>query len=510
MRLKEVVEVSEKLKGISSINNKIEILSKFLRRLEKREGKIAVALLLGENPYGKFWVGWESLKNFLLLKTGNESLELLKIEESLEKLSNIKGAESTKRKLNLIYRIFKSLNQKERKFFISFILGEVRQGAGKGVIKKAIAKAFKLDEEKLDELMLRRADFLEIVEKIFKEGKEFLKKEKFELFKPFSPMLADIVYSVYELPSQKLAVEYKVDGIRIQVHKKAKEVRIFSRNLKEVTDNLPEIVDIVKKFKGDFVLDGEVALIDSRGRTIPFQDMMSIISTKKRERFQNLIPFFFDILYKDGKSFFEKNNKERWKILKDTIPENLLVKRIETENKEKIKELFEESISRGNEGVMVKKLNSPYFIGSRRKYWLKLKNFYTLDLVILEAEWGHGRRRDWLSNFLLGCLDNSRGKFLPLGKTFKGLSDKEFKEITRILLSKKIREKEWGIVVKPDVVVETDFSEIEKSPFYESGYALRFARIKRIRYDKNPDEIADIECVRKMFEDTRKRKGKYF
>lgn len=509
MKLKELVEVSERLKKITGISQKIDLLYEFIKKLKGEEGVIAVALLTGKNPYGKCGLGWKSLKDFLLLKPGNESFEIIEIEKFLKELSEIRGVESIKRKTNLIYKIFKKLNQKEKEFFISFILGEVRHGAGKGVIKKAIVKAFDIDEEKLDELILQRGNFLEVVEGIFKEGKDFLKKEKFELFKPFSPMLANIIYSVHELPSEKVAVEYKIDGMRIQVHKKGKKVKIFSRNLKEVTDNLPEIVEIVKNIEGDFVLDGEVALIDRKEKIVPFQDIMSIISTKNRGRFDNLIPFFFDILYKDGEVLFKRTNRDRWTVLKNTVPEKFLVRRIETNDKKTVKGFFEKSILKGNEGIMVKKLNSPYFIGSRRKYWLKLKNFHTLDLVILEAEWGHGRRKGWLSNFLLGCFDRESKKFLPLGKTFKGLTDKEFKEITRILLSKKVKEKEWGIVVKPEIVVETAFSEIEKSPFYESGYALRFARIKRIRYDKNSDEIAEIEDIKRIFEDFRSRKGKY-
>lgn len=508
MRLREVVKISERLKEITSINEKIDVLSEFFKKLDKKEGKIAVALLTGENPYGKSGVGWISLKDFLFLNPGDESVEIIDIEEFLKKLGEIKGGESRKRKANLIYNIFKKLDNKEREFFVSFMLGEIRQGAGKGVIKKAIAKAFDLEEKNLDELILQRGDFLEVVEGIFKEGKEFLKKEKFEIFKPFSPMLAEIIYSVEKLPNQKFAVEYKIDGMRIQVHKKGKEIKIFSRNLRDVTQNLFDIAESLKDIEDDFVIDGEAFIFDEKGRTIPFQDMMSLISRKQRERISSLHAFFFDILYKNGEVLFKMPNRERWKILKNTIPEKFLIKRIETDKKDEIEEFFRQSVKEGNEGVMIKRLDSPYFIGSRKKYWLKLKNFYTLDLVILEAEWGHGRRKGWLSNFLLGCLDRERKRFLPLGKTFKGLTDNEFEEITGVLLSKKINEKEWGIVVKPEIVVETDFSEIEKSPFYESGYALRFARIRRIRYDKNPYEIAGIDEIERIFNEFRKRKGK--
>ncbi|MEO0121033.1 MAG: ATP-dependent DNA ligase [candidate division WOR-3 bacterium] len=507
MKLKEVVLLAERLKGISSINEKVSLLSSFLKRVDKEEGKVVVALLIGENPYGKVGLGYQSLKNLLVLKEGNESVEVSEIDKILKELKKIKGSDSLYRKLNILYYLFRKLDDKEREYLVNFLIGEIKIGANKGIIKKAIAKTFQISEDILDEIILKKGDFLQVIEGIFKEGKNYIEKTDFEIFQPFSPMLANIIYSLDELPKEKLACEYKIDGIRIFLHKKDKEVKIFSRHLKDITNNLFEIAEYFSEINGDFVLDGEVVLLDKENKILPFQDMMKIISRKERERFENIRPFFFDILYKNGEKLFGIPNKERWQILSKTIPNNLLIERIETDDKDKIKRFYEESIKRGNEGIMIKKLDSPYFIGSRKKYWLKLKNFYPLDLVILEAEWGHGRRKGWLSNFLLGCLNRERNGFLPLGKTFKGLSDKEFTEITKILLTKKIEDKEWGIIVRPEIVVEVFFSEIEKSPFYESGYALRFARINRIRYDKNPYEIATIDEIIRIFEEERKKKG---
>jgi DNA ligase-1 len=508
MKLREIILFSEKLKTTRSINEKISLLANFFKGLNKEEGRLVIALLIGENPYGKIGLGYQSLKVFLNLKAGEESIDISMIDRVLKDLSRIKGSSSFSRKMNLLYPIFRKLNLLEREFLINFLCGEIRQGANKGLIKKGIAQAFQLDEEILDETILKRGNFLEVVDGIFKEGKEYLAKIDFEIFKPFSPMLAKILYSWDELPKEKLACEYKLDGIRIFLHKKEKAVKIFSRHLKEVTTKLIEIVNYFQNLKGDFVLDGEVILVDKDNKILPFQELMKIISRKEREKFACLRPFFFDILYKNGERLFELPNQERWQILKTTIPDDFLIPRIETADKEVIKRFFEESIEKGNEGIMIKKLNSPYFIGLRKGYWLKFKNYYSLDLVILAAEWGHGRRKGWLSNFLLGCWDESKGQFLPLGKTFKGLSDEEFSQITKMLLAKKITENEWGVVVRPEVVVEVFFSEIEESPFYESGYALRFARINKIRYDKNPLEVATIGEIKRIFEEERKRKGK--
>ncbi|MCX7837355.1 MAG: ATP-dependent DNA ligase [candidate division WOR-3 bacterium] len=507
MRLKEVVLLAEKLKEISSINEKVSLLSSFFKKVDKSEGKMVIALLIGENPYGKVGLGYQSLGNLFILKEGKETVEISEIDKVLRELKRIKGKDSLYYKLNLLYHLFRKLNNKEREFLVDFLVGEIKIGANKGIVKKAIAYTFQIPEDNLDEIILKKGNFLEVIEGIFQEGRDYIEKVDFEIFVPFSPMLADIIHSIDELPKEKFACEYKIDGIRIFLHKKDKEIKIFSRHLKDITNNLFELVDYFSEIKGDFVLDGEVVLLDKENKILPFQDMMKIISRKERERYENIKPLFFDILYKNGEKLFEIPNKDRWQILKETIPENFLIERIETDDKEKIRKFYEESIKKGNEGIMIKKLSSPYFIGSRKKYWLKLKNYYTLDLIILEAEWGHGRRKGWLSNFLLGCLNNERNNFLPLGKTFKGLSDKEFDEITKILLTKKIEEREWGIVVKPEIVVEVFFSEIEKSPFYESGYALRFARINRIRYDKSPYEIATIDEIIKIFEEERRKKG---
>ncbi len=508
MKLKELVLFSSKLKGVLSINLKIELLVDFFKKLREDEFKIAISLLTGEIPYGKLFIGFKSLKDLLILKEGGKSVELLEIDRILKILKEVKGRESFKRKLNIIYNLFKKLTDEEREFFILFLNQEIRHGASKGIIKKAIARFLKIKEEEIDSVLLKSGNFTQTIEEIFKMGKEFLKEKKFELFKPFSPMLAEIVHSINEIPYGKYAVEYKIDGIRIQVHKGYKDIKVFSRNLKDITENIFEVKEIFKGIEGEFVLDGEVIMFDKENKMVPFQDMMKIILRKDRKMIASIKPFFFDILYKDGEELFEVPNKERWKILKNTLPEDFLINRIETDKKEEIERFFNKSIEEGNEGIMIKKLDSPYFIGSRKKYWLKLKNFYTLDLVILEAEWGHGRRKGWLSDFLLGCLDREGKRFLPLGKTFKGLTDKEFEEITKVLISRKIKDKENGVTVKPDIVVETDFSEIEESPFYESGYALRFARIKRIRYDKDPYEVAKIDEVKRIFEEYRKKKGK--
>ncbi|MEN3045897.1 MAG: ATP-dependent DNA ligase [Candidatus Hydrothermales bacterium] len=507
MKLKEVVILSKRLSEISSIKEKINLLLDFFSKLKKEEFKIAISLLIGKAPYGKLQLGLKSLSNFFSLKEGEDSVELLEIDNILKELSKIKGAGSQRRKLNIVYNLFRKLSQIEREFFLLFIIGEVRQGVSKGILKKAISKFLNIKEEEIDEISLRRGDFLDMVDNLLSLEFETLKEFSFQVFKPFLSMLGVIIHTLEDLPKGSYAVEYKVDGIRIQVHKKGNDVRIFSRNLRDITTNLLEIKEIIKNWNGDFVLDGEAVVFDRENRIIPFQDIISIVARKKREKVSSIKPIFFDIVYKDGEQLFKYKNSERWKILKETVPEDFLIKRIETDKKEEIERFFHQSIEEGNEGIMIKKIDSPYFIGSRKNYWFKLKKVYTLDLVILEAEWGHGRRKNWLSDFLLGCLSRDGKKFLPLGKTFKGLSDSEFEEITKILLTKKIEEKENGIVVKPELVVEVDFSEIVRSPFYESGYALRFARIRRIRSDKDVNDIAKIDDIESIFKEFRRKKG---
>lgn len=352
--------------------------------------------------------------------------------------------------------------------------------------------------KKIEELYLKSGSFRKLFEN-YKKG-EF----KIELFKPIPMMLAEKVESVEEIFNEgdTFSFEYKYDGIRVQIHKNKEKVKIFSRNLNDITESLKNIVDKINENFSKYenlILEGELVGFNDRGEIISFQDLMSVIFKKEKENLFDLKIFLFDILYLNNEDLTNVPYFKRMEILEKVKGNFERVKNIMPKNPEEGKIFYEKSLSEGFEGIVAKRLDSIYQSGRRGKLWFKLKKVETLDLVILEAFWGYGRRMNWLSDYMLYCLSEDKKSFLPLGKTFKGLTDKEFEEMTKKLLEIKQEEIEGGLKVKPEVVVEVGFEDIQKSRKYESGYALRFARILRIRYDKSPIDINTIKDVEKIY-----------
>ena len=281
-------------------------------------------------------------------------------------------------------------------------------------------------------------------------------------------------------------------------------MRIFSRRMSDVTGSLPDIVELVagQVHSRDMILEGEVVAVGEDGRPLPFQDLMRRFRrVRDVEEMVRLIPLrlhLFDILYLDGRLLIDESYRERWRLLESVCPEELLAKRIVTDDVGEAEEFFRRALEEGHEGLMAKRLDSPYTPGRRGKLWLKIKPAETLDVVIVAAEWGHGRRRGWLSNYHLAVRDGDG--FSMVGKTFKGLTDEEFEWMTRKLLELKVRETPTTVYVRPEVVVEVAFNEVQRSPHYPSGYALRFARIKRIRLDKGPKDADSLDRLRELYE----------
>ncbi len=332
------------------------------------------------------------------------------------------------------------------------------------------------------------------------------------MFRPVKPMLAEMAYSIGEVfeAGKKWAFEYKFDGARIQIHKKGDEVRIFSRRLSDVTKSLPEIVELVRKFKADdALLDGELIAVKD-GKPLPFQELMrrfrriQEVEAASKEIEVNL--YVFDILYLDVKTTMDLPYEKRWSLLAEVCPSQLGEK-IVSKNVGEVDGFLKKAISDGHEGLMAKAFGSTYTPGKRGKNWFKIKPWDTLDLVIVAAEWGYGRRTGWLSNYHLGAR-NAEGGFDVIGKTFKGLTDDEFKHITGRLLALKTSEKGNTVHFKPEIVVEVAYNEIQRSPTYRSGFALRFARITRIREDKSPADADTIAKVREVYEKQFERKGR--
>jgi DNA ligase-1 len=327
-----------------------------------------------------------------------------------------------------------------------------------------------------------------------------------ELFRPVHPMLAgsadDAEVAVEELG--EAALEYKLDGARIQVHKSGDQVGVFSRRLNDVTAAVPELVEAVRALRAhELILDGEVIALRENGTPHPFQTTMSRFGRRleidRMRRELPLTPFFFDLLYLDGSPLLDEPARRRLTALGDAVPESMLVPRLLTSSTTEARRFLQTALERGHEGIMAKALDAPYQAGHRGRRWLKVKPANTLDLVVLAAEWGHGRRQGWLSNLHLGARNPMDGGFVMLGKTFKGMTDEMLDWQSKRLLELEVARDGYTVYVRPELVVEVAFNEVQASSQYPGGVALRFARIKRYRTDKTAGEADTIDAVQQIY-----------
>jgi DNA ligase-1 len=402
---------------------------------------------------------------------------------------------------------------------VKIFLGEMRTGLHEGLMEQAVAKAFDVPLATVQKAGMALGDIGEVATLAKTEGAERLAQVSFKVFRPVELMLAQVADDVGEALAEhggKTAFEYKYDGARVQIHKRGSEVRVFSRRLTDVTRSLPEVVEAVKAYvRGEeAIVEGEVIAVDDRGHPIPFQHLMRRF--KRVHEVQGMaekIPVrlhLFDILFLDGESLITLPYVQRRKILAENAGEIALTTQIVTDSKARAEAFLSEAMDAGHEGLMAKKLDSPYTPGTRGKRWFKIKPVLDpLDLVITAAEYGYGRRHGWLSDYYLAARDPATGEFLNIGKTFKGLTDAEIIEMTRRLKELVVREERHRVVVLPKIVVEVAYNEIQESPKYKSGMALRFARITRIRDDKSAEDADTIEKVREIFERQFAKKGKY-
>jgi len=338
------------------------------------------------------------------------------------------------------------------------------------------------------------------------EGTAGLQRFSLQLFQPLLPMLAQPAQDVDDALSKLgvAAFEWKLDGARVQVHKSGDEVRVYSRGLNDVTAAVPEIVEAVRPLPvRAVVLDGETIALRSQGRPQPFQVTMRRFGRKLDvDVMRHELPlqvFFFDALRRDDEDLIDRPAAERVEALVETLPSGLRIPRLTTADSAAAQAFLAEALARGHEGIMAKSLDAPYEAGSRGNSWLKIKQAHTLDLAVLAAEWGHGRRRGWLSNLHLGARDPASNAFVMLGKTFKGLTDEMLAWQTKTLLELEVSRDAWTVYVRPELVVEIAVSEIQESAQYPGGLALRFARVKRYRPDKRPEDADTIDMVRQLY-----------
>ncbi len=506
MLFNRLVEYSRQVRNVSSRNAKIDIITAFLGELDKEEAEIGVNYISGSVRQGRLNLAWKGLSELIHVNLIQpvRSPDLREVDEFLNMTKSARG----RSKIEVLKTLFMRLSTQEREYLVMLIVGDVQQGAGEGLVKKALAQFFDTDDSAIEYAYMHEPNIGKLFEYVLRKGKAGIQNLGMQIFSPVRPMLAQTAESIEEVfrECSDFALEHKLDGIRIQIHKKGDCVKIFSRHLKDITVHFPELVDNAKTLPVDeTILDGEAIGIGRDGQPLPFQ-LLAKRTTRKKDingirKSIRVIPQFFDVLYKEGYDYTSLPYRERWEILNDMIMnKQFLTQRMLPRSKVQGKTFFEDALNRGREGVMVKLLDSHYKAGKRGKLWFKVKRANTIDCVILAAEWGHGRRTGWLSNLHLGILDETQSKFLMVGKTFKGLSDDMMRWLTEHLQRIKVHEDTWTVYVKPEIVVEIAFNEVQTSPKYDSRVALRFARVKTIRHDKKPYEIntiLDLEMLMK-------------
>jgi DNA ligase-1 len=374
-----------------------------------------------------------------------------------------------------------------------------------GVMLEALAKAFAASPERVRRAAMLSGDLVTVARLLAESGEAGLEGCDIQLFRPVQPMLAqtaeDVEGALHDLG--EAALEYKFDGARVQVHRSGDDVRVFSRALNDVTPAVPEIVEAARQLPGrELIFEGEVLSLTPERRPQPFQITMRRFGRKldlERMRAElPLTPFWFDLLYLDGQSLIDEPQRRRFSALGELVPASAVVPHTLTGDAAAAGEFLREALERGNEGIMAKAPEAGYAAGARGQSWLKVKKAHTLDLVILAAEWGNGRRQGWLSNLHLGARDTDKGGFAMLGKTFKGLTDEMLAWQTEQFLKIEIGRDAYTVYVEPKIVAEVAFSDIQVSPRYVSGLALRFARVKRYRPDKTADQADTFQTVQKL------------
>jgi DNA ligase-1 len=443
-------------------------------------------------------------------------LTILDVFVTFTEIAETKGKGSRARKQALLRGLMARATAVEAKFLTKVIYQEMRHGVSEGIMLDGIAKAAGAKTG-----LVRRANQLwgdvgAVALVALTEGESGLKKATVRLFRPIKPMLARTADDLAEALEQfggRVALEYKLDGARVQIHRRGDEVRIYSRNLADVTGSLPDVVAEVKAKLAaqEAIVEGEAVAVDARGRPLPFQHLMRRFRRKHAvEAMVEEIPIelhLFDALYVDGEALVDAPYRERWTALERATGRSNLVRRLLPGTPEDGQAFAEAAHRDGHEGVMAKDLDSTYSPGVRGKSWLKLKHVMSLDLVIVAADWGYGRRHGWLSNYHLAARD-ATGEFLVVGKTFKGLTDDEFQAMTERLLALERGRKRSTVLVQPQVVVEVLFNEIQESSQYRSGLALRFARITRVREDKLPAQADTLQTLRELYERQFQYKGR--
>ncbi|HEY3530979.1 MAG TPA: ATP-dependent DNA ligase [Nocardioides sp.] len=509
MLLRDVVETSGVVAATRSRKAKVAAIAERLAEAEVDELPVVTAYLGGTILQRRTGVGWRGLSS-LPEPADQPSVTPLEVHEALERLAAMAGAGSQELRSSGVRDLFARMTADEQRWLRGVMTGNVRQGALDAVVQEAIAASSGVKLTAVRRAAMLAGGTVPIVVAAMTGGEEALAQIGLEVGRPVLPMLAstapDVTAAVAKAgggPGSPVAVDTKLDGIRIQVHRHGDEIVVATRSLEDITPRLPEVVEVVRSLPGgDLVLDGEAIALDETGRPRPFQETASRTAQALGEGAGVAItPYFFDVLHADGRDLLDATGTERLEVLDAIVPEEHRVPRLITDDPTAAEEFAQDALSRGHEGVVVKSLAIGYAAGRRGSGWVKVKPVHTLDLVVLAVEWGNGRRQGRLSNIHLGAR-NPDGTFTMLGKTFKGMTDEmlawQTERFTELAVEPETIRDSYVVPLRPEQVVEIAFDGLQRSSRYPGGLALRFARVVRYRDDKSVDEADTIETVRRL------------
>ncbi|HKA25395.1 MAG TPA: ATP-dependent DNA ligase [Candidatus Eisenbacteria bacterium] len=524
MQLAALVEVSGRIAATSARLEKVALLADLLRLATPEEIPIVTSYLSGRLRQGRIGLGWASFEEAsraepddnldLFAASDALALTVVDVDHAFERLEKRKGPKSAAARTRVLGDLMRRATTAERDFLIRLALGELRQGALAGVMEEAIARASELPVESLRRAVMLAGDLSTVAQAALSEGAPGLARFHLTLFQPIQPMLAQVAEDVAGALERlgEAGFEYKLDGARVQVHRSGPEVRVYSRRLNEVTAAVPELVEAVLQLEArELVLDGEVVAFDSEAKPLPFQTTMRRFGRRLDvERMRAELPlrtFLFDLLRLDEHDLLDQPARRRIAALIELAP-TLAVPRLVTGDVATADAFYDQALAAGHEGLMAKSLDAAYQAGSRGFAWLKIKPAHTLDLVVLAVEWGNGRRQGRLSNIHLGARNPETGDFVMLGKTFKGMTDEMLAWQTERFLALETSREGNVVYVRPEQLVEVAFNDVQESPQYPAGLALRFARVKRYRDDKPVAEADTVETVRSIWNGQRRKARK--
>ncbi|MER5428608.1 ATP-dependent DNA ligase [Streptomyces sp. NPDC002588] len=503
MLLTRLAKVSREVAAASARSRKIALLAELFRDAEADDVPIVIPYLAGRLPQGRIGVGWKVLSR-PVDPAGSPTLTVREVDALLTALGTVSGAGSQAERARLVGELMGAATAEEQRFLLGLITGEVRQGALDAVAVEGLARATGAPPADVRRAVMLAGSLQTVARTLLADGPAALEEFRLTVGRPVLPMLAHTASSVAEAVGRLgvCAVEEKLDGIRVQVHRDGDDIRLYTRTLDDITDRLPEVTSAARELRGErFILDGEVIAFDESGRPRSFQETAgrvgSRVDVSAAAEAVPVSPVFFDALSVDGHDLLDLPFAERHAELDRLVPEPMRVRRTLVrgpEDGDRAEEFLRQTLRRGHEGVVVKALDASYSAGRRGASWLKVKPVHTLDLVVLAAEWGHGRRSGKLSNLHLGAR-TSDGGFAMLGKTFKGMTDAMLTWQTAHLQGLAVREEGWGVTVRPELVVEIAYDGLQRSTRYPAGVTLRFARVVRYREDKRPEEADTVETL---------------